>query len=138
MSSKPLIPSSRLRCAVLLVLLAASVPGSAAPVSQPMGPAGEVPLPAAVLPPELPWEGASRSLMAHMAPVEMRTEMFGLFALSGKITAFLGPAMVAALTAATESQRIGMAAIIVLFVAGGIAMLGVREPDRAAPAVALP
>ncbi|MCB1055814.1 MAG: M14 family metallopeptidase [Acidobacteria bacterium] len=64
MSSKPLIPSSRLRCAVLLVLLAASVPGSAAPVSQPMGPAGEVPLPAAVLPPELPWEGASRSLMA--------------------------------------------------------------------------
>lgn len=82
-----------------------------------------------------PIQSASRSLMAHMAPVEMRTEMFGLFALSGKITAFVGPAAVAILTAVTESQRIGMSAIIVLFVVGGLVMLTVKEPDRAPPAV---
>ena len=31
-----------------------------------------------------PAQSASRSLMAHLAPEEMRTEMFGLYALSGK------------------------------------------------------
>ncbi|MGF1623368.1 MAG: MFS transporter, partial [Alphaproteobacteria bacterium] len=77
-----------------------------------------------------PTQSASRSLMAHMAPEEMRTEMFGLFALSGKITSFVGPAAVAILTAATDSQRIGMAAILVLFVAGFLVMLGVKEPER--------
>ena len=34
-----------------------------------------------------PAQAASRSLMAHMAPLELRTEMFGLYALSGKATA---------------------------------------------------
>ena len=82
-----------------------------------------------------PIQSASRSLMAHMAPMEMRTEMFGLFALSGKITSFVGPAAVAILTAVTESQRIGMSAIIVLFVVGGLVMLGVKEPERPAPPV---
>ncbi|MEQ9126450.1 MAG: MFS transporter, partial [Alphaproteobacteria bacterium] len=41
-----------------------------------------------------PAQTASRSLMARMAPPGMATEMFGLFALSGKATAFLGPALV--------------------------------------------
>src|SRR5690606_9991921 len=77
-----------------------------------------------------PIQSASRSLMAHMAPPEMRTEMFGLFALSGKITSFVGPAAVALLTSATQSQRIGMSAIIVLFLIGGLVMLTVREPAR--------
>ena len=34
-----------------------------------------------------PTQAASRSLMARLAPPELRTEMFGLYALSGKITA---------------------------------------------------
>ena len=82
-----------------------------------------------------PTQSASRSLMAHMAPAEMRTEMFGLFALSGKVTSFIGPAAVALLTALTDSQRIGMAVIVVLFVAGALLMISVREPERTAPAV---
>lgn len=77
-----------------------------------------------------PIQSASRSLMAHMAPEHMRTEMFGLFALSGKVTSFVGPAAVAILTAATDSQRVGMSAIVVLFLLGGILMLWVKEPDR--------
>ena len=77
-----------------------------------------------------PIQSASRSMMAHMAPAAMRTEMFGLFALSGKVTAFVGPAAVALLTTVTDSQRLGMSVIVVLFVVGGLVMLGVREPAR--------
>ena len=69
-----------------------------------------------------PAQSASRSMMAHMAPKSMRTEFFGLYALSGKATAFLGPAFLAWATFAFESQRAGMATIIVFFLIG-IALL---------------
>lgn len=74
-----------------------------------------------------PAQSASRSLMARIAPEEIRTEMFGLYALSGKATAFLGPLAVAGLTAAFDSQRAGMAAIVVFFVIGGALLVGVKE-----------
>ncbi|MCZ6721604.1 MAG: MFS transporter [Proteobacteria bacterium] len=77
-----------------------------------------------------PAQAASRSLMARLSPTKMTGEMFGLFALSGKITAFLGPSLVAAITVATESQRAGMAVIIVLIAVGGVILLRVREPKR--------
>lgn len=77
-----------------------------------------------------PAQTASRSLMARMAPREMATEMFGLFALSGKATAFLGPFLVGTVTAVTESQRAGMGTIAILLVIGGILMLKVKTPER--------
>jgi len=73
-----------------------------------------------------PVQSASRSMMAHMAPREQRTQLFGLFALSGKVTAFLGPALGAALTAATQSQRLGMSVILALFLIGFVLLLFVR------------
>ena len=54
--------------------------------------------------------------------------MFGLYALSGKATAFLGPAVFGAVTAATGSQRAGLATILVFFVVGMILLLPVRDP----------
>ena len=75
-----------------------------------------------------PAQAASRSLMARLAPEEIRTEMFGLFALSGKATAFLGPALLAWVTVAFQSQRAGMATIMVFFVIGLALLAGV--PDR--------
>jgi UMF1 family MFS transporter len=65
-----------------------------------------------------PAQSASRSLMARMAPADVRNEMFGLYALSGKATAFLGPMLVGGLTAWAGSQRAGMAAIPIFFVVG--------------------
>lgn len=65
-----------------------------------------------------PAQAASRSLMAHLAPAELRTEFFGLYALSGKATAFLGPLMVGWVTAVAASQRAGMATILIFLVAG--------------------
>ncbi|MFQ5763653.1 MAG: MFS transporter [Rhodospirillales bacterium] len=74
-----------------------------------------------------PAQSASRSLMARMAPAALRTEMFGLFALSGKATAFVGPAVLAWVTALAGSQRAGMATILAFFVVG-LAVLW-RVPD---------
>lgn len=76
-----------------------------------------------------PAQSASRSMMAHLAPAEIRTEMFGLYALSGKATAFLGPMLVGALTVASDSQRVGMAGILVFFIVGGWLLRGVQRPQ---------
>lgn len=77
-----------------------------------------------------PVQSASRALMAHLAPSAMRAEMFGLYALSGRATAFLGPALVGAITVWSGSQRIGMAVILAFFVVGLLLLLPVQEPRR--------
>ena len=78
-----------------------------------------------------PAQSASRSLMARLAPQEMVAEYFGLYALSGKATAFLGPAVFGLVTAATASQRLGMSTILVFIAAGALLLLPVRDPHRA-------
>ena len=76
-----------------------------------------------------PAQAASRSLMARLAPAGQVTEMFGLFALSGKVTAFLGPAVLAWMTAIFASQRAGMATVIVFIAAGALILTTVKEPS---------
>ncbi|MBC7951598.1 MAG: MFS transporter [Rhodospirillaceae bacterium] len=73
-----------------------------------------------------PAQAASRTYLARMAPPERRTELFGLYALSGKATAFLGPWAVGAVTAVTHSQRAGMAVILGFFLVGGGILLSVK------------
>ncbi|MBT5413076.1 MAG: MFS transporter [Rhodospirillaceae bacterium] len=75
-----------------------------------------------------PAQAASRSLMARLAPREMAAEMFGLYALSGKATTFMGPMVLGWVTLIADSQRVGMATILIFLVAGLILLLGVREP----------
>jgi UMF1 family MFS transporter len=75
-----------------------------------------------------PTQAASRSLMARMAPPEVRTEMFGLYALTGKITAYIGPFLLGTVTYWTGSQRWGIATILGFFVVGGLLLLPLREP----------
>jgi len=77
-----------------------------------------------------PAQAASRSLMARLAPAEIRTEMFGLYALSGKATAFIGPALVGWVTLWADSQRAGMATIVAFFVVGLLLLLSVRPPPH--------
>ncbi len=67
-----------------------------------------------------PVQAASRTLLARLAPGDRITQYFGLLALSGKVTSFLGPLLVGAVTAATASQKSGMAVLIVFFVAGAL------------------
>ncbi|RDD63319.1 MFS transporter [Ferruginivarius sediminum] len=75
-----------------------------------------------------PAQAASRSLMARLAPEEVKTEMFGLYALSGKMTAFIGPAIVGWVSLAAGSQRAGMATILVFFLVGLLLLLPVPAP----------
>ncbi len=77
-----------------------------------------------------PAQSASRSMMAHMAPPDARAAWFGLFALSGRVTAFVGPLFLALATSLFQSQRAGMATILVFLAAGAIALIGLRIPRR--------
>ena len=77
-----------------------------------------------------PAQAAGRSMMAHLAPDHLRTEMFGFMALAGKATAFLGPAAVAWVTATSESQRYGMATILAFFAVGFVLILRVPDARR--------
>ncbi len=81
-----------------------------------------------------PAQSSSRSLMARLTRPENRAQMFGIYALSGKLTAFLGPFLLGVVTLWAGSQRAGMAVILVLLAVGAVLLLPVREPGREAPA----
>ena len=76
-----------------------------------------------------PAQAASRSMMAQLAPSELITEMFGLYAFSGKVTSFIGPALLGGITVVFESQRAGMATILIFFIVGIFLLKNVREPS---------
>ena len=77
-----------------------------------------------------PVQAASRTLMGRLAPEDKRTEMFGLFAFSGKATAFIGPKLLGWVTVLFASQRIGMSVVLVLLTLGFLLMLRVQEPAK--------
>lgn len=75
---------------------------------------------------------SSRTLMARHADPERPAEAFGLFALSGKATAFVAPLLVAVATRLTGSVQWGVAPIIALFLAGLLLLRWVEpQGDRA-------
>ncbi len=81
-------------------------------------------------------QAASRTLLVDQVPRENVTEAFGLYALSGKATTFIGPLAIAWATGFFENQRIGVSPILVLFVVGMLLLLFVRS--RYEPAVVQP
>jgi UMF1 family MFS transporter len=72
-----------------------------------------------------PAQAASRSMMAHLAPRGMEAEMFGLYALTGKATAFAGPLLLGWVTVAAGSQRAGMATALIFLLVGLLILLTV-------------
>lgn len=79
-----------------------------------------------------PVQAASRSFLSRAAPESLRNQMFGLYALSGKATAFMGPLLVGWVTYWAASQRIGMAVIIGYFVIGFMLMMTVPAAGKSA------
>jgi UMF1 family MFS transporter len=79
-----------------------------------------------------PAQSASRSLMARLVPEGKENEMFGLYAFSGKSTAFLGPWMFALVTT-LAGHRWGMASVMPFLVIGALILLTVNtkrvDPD---------
>ena len=76
-----------------------------------------------------PLQSASRSHLARVAPPHLQTQMFGLFAFSGKATAFAGPLLVGWVTAVTDSPRWGMSTILVFLLIGFLLMLKVPATE---------
>jgi UMF1 family MFS transporter len=74
-----------------------------------------------------PLQAASRTLLIRLAPKDRIAQYFGLFALTGKVTSFIGPLLIGAITAATASQKAGMAVLVVFFVAGLALLMRVRD-----------
>jgi len=74
-----------------------------------------------------PNQSASRSLMGRFVPQRHQNEFFGFFAFSGKLTAFMGPLLLGILTQSLNSQRLGVASVLVFFVVGALLLATVNE-----------
>lgn len=75
-------------------------------------------------------QAASRTLLIHQAEGRIPiTEAFGLYALSGKATAFIGPFLILIATRMFDSQQLGVTPVIGLFIIGLIVLRWVKtEP----------
>ncbi len=74
-----------------------------------------------------PIQAASRSLMVRLAPKKMLTEMFGLYAFSGKATAFMAPWIVGFITYSMDSQRLGLSIVFLFLFLGSLLLWLVKE-----------
>lgn len=82
-----------------------------------------------------PNQSASRSLMGRFVPDRHQAEFYGFFSFSGKITSFLGPVLLGTITDRFQSQRAGVATVLIFFIVGGLALLTVDEKRGIAAAI---
>ena len=71
-------------------------------------------------------QAASRTMMVFHTTPERATEAFGLYALSGKATAFIAPFAIAVTSDISGSQRIGVSPLIGLFLLALVLLLWVK------------
>ena len=71
-------------------------------------------------------QSASRSMMVRHTHPERATEGFGLYALSGRATAFLAPALIGLVTVISGDARIGISPLVGLFVVGLVLLIWVN------------
>ena len=74
-----------------------------------------------------PVQSASRTLAARLAPPAMVSQTYGFYGLTGKAVSFMGPLAFAVATQAFDSQRAGIATILVFWVVGMIVLSKVKE-----------
>ncbi|MCY1127828.1 MFS transporter [Frigidibacter sp. RF13] len=79
-------------------------------------------------------QSSSRTMMVFHTTQERATESFGLYALSGKCTAFIAPFSIALFTTISGSQRIGIAIpLIALFLVGMVILRWVKPMGERTP-----
>jgi len=71
--------------------------------------------------------GIARQHRPKAAPPGMAGEFYGLFALSGRATAWMAPLFIAIVTAAVHSNRLGVACVLFFLVLGFALLWNVRE-----------
>jgi UMF1 family MFS transporter len=71
-------------------------------------------------------QASSRTMMTYQGDPGHMTEAFGLYALSGKATSFLAPALIAITSDITGSQRLGITPLVGLFALGLFLLIWVK------------
>ncbi len=71
-------------------------------------------------------QSASRTMMVRQARPGHMAQSFGLYGLAGKATAFIAPALIGVVTAATGSQQIGVSPLIGLLLIGLVLLVWVK------------
>ena len=74
-----------------------------------------------------PAQAASRTLAARLSPPDMVAQTYGLYSFTGKSVSFFGPLAFGLATSAFDSQRAGMATIILFWLAGMVLLSMVKE-----------
>ena len=74
-----------------------------------------------------PIQSASRVFITKSIDQNNQASGFGLFALSGKLTSFIGPLLVSTITYISNSQRIGFSSAIILLLIGLFILLKVKK-----------
>ena len=82
-----------------------------------------------------PAQSASRAFLARLAPDGEESELFGLYATTGRAVSFLAPSLFAAFIAIFGAQRYGIIGILLVLLLGLLALLPVRAPGRTPKAV---
>lgn len=77
-----------------------------------------------------PAQSASRAFLARLSPKQVHGEMYGLFAMSGKATSFIGPMLFGWLTILFETQRAGMSVAVVFWLIGIILLVFVKPSAK--------
>ncbi len=75
-------------------------------------------------------QALSRSFYARLIPQEKAGEFFGFYNMLGKFAVIIGPALLGAVGNLTSNPRLGIAAIAVLFIAGGSLLYFVEEKQE--------
>jgi UMF1 family MFS transporter len=75
-----------------------------------------------------PAQSSSRTFLARLAPPGREGELFGLYATTGRAVSFLAPALFALFVSVTDVERYGIIGILLVLLAGLLALLPVRRP----------
>jgi UMF1 family MFS transporter len=73
-----------------------------------------------------PVQSASRTLVSHLSLPEHVGERFGMYALSGRAVAFIGPFLFGFLTHVFQSQTVGLASVLLLWGVGYVIFTRVK------------
>ena len=73
-------------------------------------------------------QALSRSLYARMIPAGRSAEFFGFYNMLGKFAAIVGPVLMGWIGVLSGNPRAGILSLLILFLAGGVMLMKVKEP----------
>ena len=80
-----------------------------------------------------PAQSSSRTYVVRLAPEGREGQMFGLYATTGRAVSFLAPGLFALFSGAFDSPRMGIIGIVLVLLAGLVAMSRVQPPPSSPP-----